>query len=514
MPGAWSEEFTRELLESLAVFPGMDDPAYRYLVLRHTRERLGSHAAIPVQESPYTRAHLVNVIDACKAHDDPPRAIRALVGTLAMFEPDTGALARLEACEDYLNGGSALGPALLRAAAELLRPIALDGAGISIHELVRQVKADGEAVPLWGFEDDLPEVVRRLDRARKSVPVDVPLVVRFLARLAGELKDTAPQLEVMVGEIVHKLGLQAHAAALAAPRRDDRQAAEGRRVLRILLTDESTPQRSGYTIEAAVYAATTGREERIEWCASDGSLTPGDGIEEAGSRFLAQARYLTDSIGVCESVVEFGLPWPLLGQPVERWRINGGKKWIGHQFPVVVRSVDRERSSFAPWKTRWAALSGQYAAQPVRDLIGWLHDGNTTVPQRAVAMRRVVQVSGEYGIITQWLARAENCTTACVGLTFAYRPDDPVCRGSIVDAVEEGIPVLLWRRDNGDANELETLLEDVSVRELPERVFSWRRSTAACQPDTDDVRYHVVLFWDDPSHVTPGARELRSPHQP
>jgi hypothetical protein len=506
MEGAWTADFADELFESLAAFSDMEDPDFRRLILKHARGYLGSPAALSVKASSVMRDHLLEIVHACAAYREPPRAVSAIVDTIAELRPDAAALARLRACADYITGESVsvLGTVRLHAVLELLGEVSLVDTGISIHDLLRRVKADNEGVPLLGFEASLPQIVWKLDSARKTVPVDVPLVVRFLAGLAGELEGKAPQLDVMVRDIVAALGLPAAAAEPGASGEARDPASAGKRVLRVRLNDESTPERRVYTIEGGVYAAAGEQEERIAWCPSDGSLTPAETIETAGSQFLARARNLTDAVGlIADPAVEFMLPWPLLGQPVERWRLNGGRKWIGHQFPVVVRPLDRPLSSFTPWKTRWDTLRGPHAARPVRDHIGWLHYGDTAIPRHAVENHRVLSSNGQYGIITQWLASAENRLTACMGLTFAYQYEDPAGLDSVKDVLEEGIPVLLWRRDNGDANDLEILLQDVSIKDLPARVLLWRRQTAACLPDTDDARYHVVLLWDDPYNVGP-----------
>jgi hypothetical protein len=513
--GVWSVEFTGELLESLAAFPDMENPDFRRLVLAETRAHLDSPRALSVSDFRDTRAHLLAIVNACKDYRDPPQAVGAIVRTIGMLHPESSALARLETCEDYINGASALGAVRLRGVLELLAEISLDGTGISIHDLIWQIKAKDEGVPLWGFENDLQHVVRRLDSARTTVPVDVPIVVRFLALLASNLKKAAPQLTVMVSEICAALGLPDNMAGLVAAGESGDPHSVDKRVLRIQLKDESTPERPGFTIAGAVFAAYGDQEERIAWCASDGTLTPIEAIEDAGSQYLAQASYLTDAMGMASNpMVEFVLPWPLLGQPVERWRLNGGKKWIGHQFPVVVRSLDRPLSSFTSWKNRWDKFCGPDAGVAVRDHIGWLHHGEATIPRQAVEKGRVVSLNGRYGLITQWLEEAENCMTACLGLTFAYRPDDQVGRESIVNAIDEGIPVLLWRRDNGDADALEALLENVSIKDLPGQIYSWRRLTASCLPDTDDVRYHVVLLWDDPSNAAAPFKNIFTTPRP
>ena len=151
-------------------------------------------------------------------------------------------------------------------------------------------------------------------------------------------------------------------------------------------------------------------------------------------------------------------------------------------------------------------LSSHVGEQWACERIGWLHYGNTRIPQRAVMLHRVIAMNGRHGNLTQWLETAQNCATAGLGLTFAYQHNDRIALHSVQDAFNEGIPVLLWRRDNGDANELECLLENVKLKDLPNQIRSWRRSTASCDDTTGDVRYHIVLLWDDPSNVGDPAK--------
>ena len=262
---------------------------------------------------------------------------------------------------------------------------------------------------------------------------------------------------------------------------------------------------------------TADREERIDWCPADEEGFPGKDIDDAGNKFLARAAKLIGAIGrFPDPMVEFLLPWPLLGHPVERWCLDGGDYRIGHRFVVVVRSLDRQRTDtfFDPWQKRWKMLSSQAGAQLTYERIGWLHYGNTQIPQRASLLHRIITMNGRHGKLTEWLEMVENCTTAGLGLTFAYQPDDSIAQHSIQDAFSEGIPVLLWRRDNGDANELEDLLENVKLKDLPQQVWLWRRSTASRDESTGDVRYHIVLLWDDPSNVGGPARcRLSTPRQ-
>src|SRR6202042_1428869 len=96
-----------------------------------------------------------------------------------------------------------------------------------------------------------------------------------------------------------------------------------------------------------------------------------DEIDDAGARFLEQAGGLGWSLGEArELVVEFLLPLSLLGHPVERWSLDEGYP-IGYAYPVVVRSLDRQRKEFfyQSWRRRWDLLSAGNASRPVAQQI-------------------------------------------------------------------------------------------------------------------------------------------------
>ena len=193
---------------------------------------------------------------------------------------------------------------------------------------------------------------------------------------------------------------------------------------------------------------------------------------------------------------------------MERWAVDEDGYWIGHRFPVVVRSLDRQRKPmfFQPWRQRWEMLFGTEHGRPLCDRMGWLHHGDAPVPRKARDADRVIHVVGT-GDLTRWLAQDGNYATATLGLACAYRHDDPVGLASLKDAVREGIPVVVWRRDNGDPNELEHLLSNVSIHDLPDRLLSWRRQTAGTA-GPGDVRSHIVVMWDDPCDISQPSGHL------
>lgn len=105
---------------------------------------------------------------------------------------------------------------------------------------------------------------------------------------------------------------------------------------------------------------------------------------------------------------------------------------------MVVRSLDRQCKEFfyQSWRRRWDLLSAGNANRPVAQQIGWLHDGKGTVPQRAVLVGRIIDLSRR-NALAEWLGKKENCATAVLGLTFAYQPGDPASASGVLAAVSQ-----------------------------------------------------------------------------
>jgi hypothetical protein len=514
---AWKYEFTMGLLAALLALPGIDEPDRRKRLVALTEEQLGVQAGLAPFHND-TRLHLHAIVNACKSHQSPPNAVTALVAAAEFFSPHTAAVERLKDFDDEIHELTVVSAVRLYAVLVLLEQLHLTPENVNIQGITVRSLFPGENHPLRATEG-IAQALRRLNGARQPASGRAPLLLRVLSVLADRIKATRAdaRLAELVTEIAVELGYPPDLAALLAAKLAP---AVDLRVLRIKLEDDSGPGQTKYAIEGAVYAKTASGEELVArspapavWSAGAGETPPHAEFADAGSQFLDGARNLTGAIGqVAQKRAEFVLPWPLLGYPVERWRIDGGTKWIGHLCPVVVRSLDRSATFFSFWQEKWALLTGQNGAAPVRDRIGWLHYGGGAVPPDAQHLNRVLPVDGQYGVITEWLTGAGCHQTIGFGLTFAYNDADPTCRQIVRDTFEEGIPMLLWRRDNGDAGALETLLAGVTVNDLPAHVMQWRRQTANNTPATADVRYHVVLLWDDPtSAVPPSAAFLAAP---
>jgi hypothetical protein len=508
--GRWSAAFSRTLACALGEFPSMEESGFRSLFLRRVREQLGMPGGLRMSAHEDARDHIVAIVFACQDHEDPVAAVKALHDVMAELRPGTAGLGLLQDCYLAVSGMAALSVERLYSVLEIIGSLSRECDKVTVHDAAREAALDGEILPLRGTED-LVEALRRLNVARAGGPGQVPVVVRFLARLVSRAgKTTGSLLEAEIREILHELGL-------VDGWLDDFQPAtlpdDSARVLQIRVEEDSSPGNPRYSIDAAVFTVASGSRHRImSW--RRGEQCSLEEMDDAGGRFLEQARGLGRSLGEARGLmVEFLLPWSLLGHPVERWSLDEDGFWIGHTFPVVVRSLDRQRKEYfyQSWRHRWDLLSRENGRKPVGQQIGWLHDGKGTVPEHAGRAGRVIQLTSR-NALTQWLEMEENHATAALGLTFAYKPGDPVSAIGVRAAVYEGIPLLVWLRGKCDVSQLERMLQDVEVRGLPAAVLKWRRQTADSDASTNDARYHVVLLWDDPSGVgSPSERRFTAP---
>jgi hypothetical protein len=103
--------------------------------------------------------------------------------------------------------------------------------------------------------------------------------------------------------------------------------------------------------------------------------------------------------------------------------------------------------------------------------------------------------------VIEWLTRRPEL--ACLGLAVPYDRLTADLRDAVHDALRnEGVPVMLWRRDHGGRQELVTALRThapARLSDLPETVHRCRKHGRIA--GADDVRNNITLLWDDPDCV-------------
>lgn len=196
--------------------------------------------------------------------------------------------------------------------------------------------------------------------------------------------------------------------------------------------------------------------------------------------------------------IEFLLPGPLINQPVDQWHVGLGSIALGVQYPTVVRSLDRirhARNARNAWRAKWAKVSTIE-----------FHDGSTAVDWLSGAPleqpdRLFVKFTG-------------HAAPVCLLLESAPVPGQ--C-DALLTALRAGIPAVLWsRRPIADIRvELSLLIPrtgPVRLRELPERVFQFRRDVVADEgAGRQHLGYHLTLLWDDADRIPDAESPLHMP---
>ncbi|MFC4030583.1 trypsin-like peptidase domain-containing protein [Streptomyces polygonati] len=188
--------------------------------------------------------------------------------------------------------------------------------------------------------------------------------------------------------------------------------------------------------------------------------------------------------------VEFLLPLDLLGHDAELWSAGSTGTALGLHHPVVVRSLERYTDTWVhgPWQRRWRHLRRDTSYPKVLDRIEWPPLG---------AEPREPAAAGPAAGLAAWLG--EHQESACLGLSMPYDRLAAGTRAAVRDALfNEGVPVMVWRRDPGDHRELVSALSDMEplrLSDLPEAVHRCRRERR--NAGDQDVGHHITLFWDD-----------------
>ncbi|MFJ9975803.1 VMAP-C domain-containing protein [Streptomyces cyaneofuscatus] len=500
----WPVAAVEELCRALRGFSDFHHPDFFQQVLVHLGRSVNEDGTpFAVHHHTHPDSRVVALVHAVEGHLDRDAALRALADTLRFLRREEAAVARLDEIVDELAPAGRLPAPRLRAVVAQLDSLRTTVPLTAAGEALRRARLPGEPTGLRGRET-VSEMVARLGDVRDRAATGddpstlAPLVLRFLAELVGELPEREQAaLRNQVGLAAAELGLPAGAEADLARRGRQPAYRGGRRVLQIRLR-ETTPGRQRYTVDAALFDWTEAGLCRPHKRETQRPFSLGE-LKQFGRTCLADWSDLVARLDDADWVrVEFLLPWSLLGHPVERWLTDGHTYLLGHKYPVVIRSLDRmERQSWRrDWVRRWRALH-QPAVGPRPDGVAWLD--LDAAPERKLG-GEVLRLRGRDGEVRAWLDDHPEATS--FGLAFAYDPRNPQRALGLQEAVCEGMPLIVWRRDDGDPTELAKRLGAISateLSELPDHLRRWRR--AAARDDSADMHNHLTLLWDDPECV-------------
>lgn len=522
----WALIGREDWVSAVLAFADMEHPEFRHDVLQMMGEALGLGRPFEASYRERARDHVNQIVISCREFVEPDLALVALVRALVTLRPSTGAARAIqgmliqsnaddkflttmhgvkspEADDMLISNQGDLSPGRIRSVIELITDLNWHPGPLRLCGLTEGIKYENEILPTFDARAGLTEVVVRLNEARITGHGPIPPVARFMAALISILQgDDAQRMRAELDEIAAELKL---APDDVISKTNNLLSRPESIILQISLSDNGSPGEPKYRIEGKLFQVISGvRLNPI--------LLPScqdTDVKEAWKQFLREARDLGRQIGSHPHVtVEFILPWPLLGYPVERWNIDqadddeAGGYWIGHRFPVVVRSLDRRADEMflGPWRERWNMLLGADSSRPLTDRMAWLQYRRTGVSSTAEDDKRVITFQGT-GDLTAWLAEHENRDTVSLGLTYAYRFDDKLATLGLREAFREGIPIVIWRRDGGDPHELRALLDNIAIHDLKDKVLTWRRKAAS--PASDKMLgANIVVMWDDPTDVS------------
>jgi hypothetical protein len=365
--------------------------------------------------------------------------------------------------------------------------------------------------------DRLPQALLQLYDAR--VPPTDPAaprvqLLRFLDLLAAEAEAGSELARLLASVRERERERERGAGAAAVSARARRQV-----ILQIRVEEEDAPSDLPYThrrysLRGYHYEGIAGAKPVFHCSWPSSGLFTGDELKARGHEFLAAWRAQEQVDWDASKRVEFLLPDSLLGYPAELWSSGSADRPISRRCQVVVRSLRRYKDDFLhdEWRRRWEALDRDCPPGDALERIGWMSPDVTgadacaepnslceswSCPDSKFQPLRLTDPAD----VEDWLRL--NPDLACLGLGTPYDYHDPLVRDAVADALlEDGIPVMVWRRDAGDPARLLDALRDSKppalLAQLPDSVLEVRKRG---RHDPASLGKQITLLWDDPTCV-------------
>ncbi|MET7380244.1 hypothetical protein ABZT08_15735 [Streptomyces sp. NPDC005526] len=503
----------RQLVGMLLEVPALHEHGRRYELLEVMGERLGLGQPFSVPDNPDARTHLRAVVRAAARDDSGLEALRDALEEIA--PDDVGAAWFRLAVTTLTATAGPLPTRFMLGLIDELRSLPADFGRTAVSRYRAERRAAGQ--PVDGRT--LPQVLLHLYDAR--VPAADPGAVRrellgFLHRLNAE-PDRSGRLAHLLTRVVGEETADPDTTVPAGG-----QAGTGRRVIiQIRVEEEDAPSDLPYTQRRyslrGLHYEGTGNARPEFHCAWDwpGPLT-GEELARCGDGFLAAWSAHEAVEWGHEKRVEFLLPDSLLGYPAEAWPSGSAGRPLSRSCQVVVRSLRRYKddSLHQAWGRRWRMLDADRPPGDALKRIGWMStDGGGAAAQESKASSEGFDWPDstysplrltDLADVQRWLEG--HADLACLGLGSPYDYHDPLIREAVLDALlEDGIPVMVWRRDAGDpAHLVDALRADgppALLAELPDSVLKARKRE---RNNPLSVGKQITLLWDDPTCVFRG----------
>lgn len=493
----------RLLTAILVDIPALQTKAGRERLLRDAGGPLLGNTA----ESDVARDHLMTIVDAARRTG----ALKSLRDALLEDQPDDIGAAWFDLAVTVLT--TANGALSSRDMFALIGELRLSpqefGQG-AISAFTSERRAAGRPLDIGS----LPQVLMRLYDAQENVAERLTDIRRFLRLLSKEPVEQG-QGDGLAGLFERVLGRDAVGAAPAPVCLVGLADAERQVIIQVRVEEEGPPSnlpytRRRYSMRGFYYERTGYAQPVFRGTRPASGVFTGDELERHGREFLATWREPMEAGRDVSKRVEFLLPHSLLGLPAELWPGGPNGVPLSRSCQVVVRSLPRYQDSsiHREWIRRWERLDRDCLPGNALDRIGWMGpcatedevNSPTTQGNWPVGKYPPLRLT-DSGEVEDWLRN--NADLACVGLGTAYDDHDPLIREAVCAALlEDGIPVMVWRRDMGDPCLLLAALRESEppslLADLPHSVHQARRRDRA---DKLALSHHITLLWDDPTCV-------------
>ncbi|MHC3471555.1 VMAP-C domain-containing protein [Streptomyces sp. 7R007] len=192
-------------------------------------------------------------------------------------------------------------------------------------------------------------------------------------------------------------------------------------------------------------------------------------------------------------VLEFILPWELLGEPVEWWHKesdSGAPTPLVMDYTVLVRSFERLRKAawHRPWHNKWRL----YKERPAETHARWGDEESS------------------HFLLEHTLKDDEHAF--CLVLSEPPGTDSPSSWHEYLAGLRAGVPAMIWHR--GDCSDpafreaVADIVQERGLGSLLERTGKWRKKALKAGPEGWDghVGRHLAILLDDPER-RPGPPE-------
>lgn len=466
----------------------LQDASTRGLIASELRNRLGPGFDMPTQLS--DRMYTIALVEECQRHYG---GLRKLVDALRLF---LAGHYLVDEAADLVAGHIPLEILLPAERADLRKLLSPLTSEVDAHSVYRAA-AGPLAPPLESAPDDLLGVADELVNMM-TPPGQLPPLLNFVEFLAAFVDGRGPSAQALRrwnADVARRCGLPQQLVVVAAENATLYVTKRIGRASVLVQIEEDGLDHNRFQVSVWLWLDTDSQT-----LARDDRSYTLEEIRGVIDRALQDCTSLLATHAV-EPMVEFILPHRLLAADVDTWLITHGSPFggrLGVYYPVVVRSLDRLRTTSLPlrkqWQAKWRWLQEHSGLHP-ESAVRWLGDEDGRDPQRLYR-----ELAGEQPVAVAWHGPPP--------------PEHQAVDSVLGAAVWAGTPVALWCREHhgeGGHLQLTDMLTKGQLPGLPDNALRARKEADAPSALEDHCGNHLSLLWDDPSRLPEPRFGLSAP---